>query len=236
MACRLDLMRVLSRLIGVSLASLVLMCVLPLGAGAIDQRAFRAPEARPTDHPDPARHSYTAPEAPHSPACSRHFCVHWVAESFDAPNPTDANGIKDGDGIPDYVERVLTVAEHVQSVENGRLGWREPRPDGRRGGRNNKVDVYLKDLRQTMFGYSAPDSGPGGRIRRLPERPHGYLVLDNDYDPFEYPGTTQLGDLEVTFAHEYNHILQMGYDAYEDPWFAESTAVWMEDQVYNGVD
>ncbi|MGB7587337.1 MAG: MXAN_6640 family putative metalloprotease, partial [Solirubrobacterales bacterium] len=57
-----------------------------------------------------------------------------------------------------------------------------------------------------------------------------------DYDPFEYPGTTQLDDLEVTFAHEYNHILQMGYDAYEDPWFTESTAVWMEDQVYNGVD
>ena len=40
----------------------------------------------------------------------------------------------------------------------------------------------------------------------------------------------------MTIAHEYNHILQFGYDAYEDPWFAESTAVWMEDQVYNGID
>jgi hypothetical protein len=40
----------------------------------------------------------------------------------------------------------------------------------------------------------------------------------------------------VTFAHEYCHILQMGYDAYQDAWMAESTAVWMEDQVYNGVN
>ncbi len=28
----------------------------------------------------------------------------------------------------------------------------------------------------------------------------------------------------------------MGYDAYQDPWMAESTAVWMEDQVYNGIN
>ena len=61
-------------------------------------------------------------------------------------------------------------------------------------------------------------------------------MLDNDYDPREFPGTTPDDDLEVTLAHEYNHILQFGYDAYQDAWFAESSAVWMEDQVYNGID
>ena len=40
----------------------------------------------------------------------------------------------------------------------------------------------------------------------------------------------------MTLAHEYNHILQFGYDAFQDPWFAESTATWMEDQVYNGIN
>ncbi len=40
----------------------------------------------------------------------------------------------------------------------------------------------------------------------------------------------------MTFAHEYNHILQFGYDAYQDPWFAEASATWMEDQVYNGIN
>jgi Family of unknown function (DUF6055) len=229
-------MRANLRLIGVSLASLAVLVVLPAAAQAGDQWTFRQPLARPTDRPDPARHSYTVPEAPRSPACDGRFCAHWVAEGADAPDLADENGIVDGDGIPDYVELVLKVAAHVQAVENGKLGWRAPRSDGRRGGRRDKTDVYLKELGQLLFGYAAPDPGQSPKGKRLPRRLHGYLVLDNDYNPFQYPGTRQQADLEVTFAHEYCHILQMGYDAYQDAWMAESTAVWMEDQVYNGID
>jgi len=223
-------------LIGASLASVTVLAALPVAAKAGDQWTFRQPAARPTDHPDPARHSYTVPEAPRSPACAGRFCVHWVAEGIDAPFLTDENGTGDGDGVPDYVERVLDIAVHVHAIENGKLGWREPRSDARRGGLRGKTDVYLKELGRMLFGYAAPDRGQTPKGRRLPRRLHGYLVLDNDYDPFQYPGTKPLADLEVTFAHEYCHILQMGYDAYQDAWMAESTAVWMEDQVYNGID
>jgi hypothetical protein len=229
-------MRANLRLIGASLASLAVFVVLPAAAHAGDQWTFRQPLARPTDHPDPARHSYTVPEAPRSPACAGQFCVHWVAEGIDAPSLADENGVQDGDGVPDYVERVLKVGAHVHAIENAKLGWREPRSDGRRGGRSGKTDVYLKELGRLLFGYAAPDRGQVPEGRRLPRRLHGYLVLDNDYDPFQYPGTKQEADLEVTFAHEYCHILQMGYDAYQDAWMAESTAVWMEDQVYNGIN
>ena len=162
--------------------------------------------------------------------------MHWVGEGVDAPDPADGNGVSDGDGVPDYVERVLRVAAHVHAMENGKLGWREPRSDGRRGGQRGKTDVYLKELGRLLFGYAAPDLGQQPKGNRLPRRLHGYLVLDNDYSSLQYPGTKPLADLEVTFAHEYCHILQMGYDAYQDAWFAESTAVWMEDQVYGGVD
>jgi hypothetical protein len=229
-------MRAHLRLIGASLATLAALAAAPALAQAGDQWTFRQPLARPTDHPDPARHSYTVPEAPQSPACAGHFCVHWVAEGIDAPDPADENGTADGDGVPDYVERVLRIAAHVHAVENDRLGWREPRSDGRRGGRRGKTDVYLKELGRLLFGYAAPDLDQAPKGNRLPRRLHGYLVLDNDYGPAQYPGTKPLSDLEVTFAHEYCHILQMGYDAYQDAWFAESTAVWMEDQVYGGVN
>jgi hypothetical protein len=186
---------------------------------------------RPTDSDDPNRNAYSIPEAPKSPACSSHFCVHWVEEGLDAPNLSDRNG----DGVPDFVERVLRVAERVHRVENGRLGWREPKSDGRRGGLRGKTDVYLSQIGGELFGYAAPDRGQAKK-GRIPRRLHGYLVLDNDYSAFEFPGTKPLEDLQVTFAHEYNHILQFGYDAYQDPWFAEASATWMEDQVYNGID
>ncbi|MFI5028542.1 MAG: MXAN_6640 family putative metalloprotease [Solirubrobacterales bacterium] len=229
-------MAAIRKLIGVSLTSVALLAIAPAVAGANSHWVFRAPAARPTDHPDPNRHSYSVPEAPASPACTAHFCVHWVAEGVDAPSLVDSNGVSDGDGVPDYVEHVEQVAEHVYAIENGKLGWRKPKSDGRKGGSNGKTDVYLAEIGGSLFGYAAPDKGQASKGHRLPRRLHGYLVLDNDYEPFEYPGTTPIHDLKVTFAHEYNHILQFGYDAYQDPWFAESTATWMEDQVYNGIN
>jgi hypothetical protein len=232
----------LARRLGLLVASLALLgAAAPALAGAAG--AAPAPFLKPRPRPPaaferpgeditPSRDSYTVPEAPRSPACGEHFCVHWVDQGLDAPGPKDS----DGDGIPDYVERVLAVAEHVHQVENDELGWREPLSDGTLGGGHGETDIYLSEIGPQLFGYAAPDrgqTGPGGRPSR---RLHGYLVLDNDYEPFEFPDTTQGRDLKVTLAHEYNHILQFGYDAYEDPWFAESTAVWMEDQVYNGID
>ncbi len=225
-------MRARWRLIGGSLASIALLWLVPASASAGERWVFRQPAARPTDHPDPNRNAYSVPEAPHSPACTRHFCVHWVAEGIDAPSLADS----DGDGVPDFVGRVQAVAEHVHSIENGKLGWREPRSDGRKGGGRGKTDIYLDEIGGALFGYAAPDRGQGTKAHRLPRRLHGYLVLDNNYDPREFPGTTPEHDLEVTIAHEYNHILQFGYDAYQDAWFAESSAVWMEDEVYNGID
>jgi len=211
-----------------------------LAAGAVAAPApFLKPRPRPTaafERPatdiQPGRNSYTVPEAPKSPDCGAHFCVHWVDQGLDAPRPKDTNG----DGIPDYVERVLAVAEQVHEIENEKLGWREPLSDGTLGGGDGETDVYLAEIGPQLFGYAAPDRGQAGPRGRSSRHLYGYLVLDNDYEPFEFPNTTQSRDLKVTFAHEYNHILQFGYDAYEDPWFAESTAVWMEDQVYNGIN
>ncbi len=239
-------------LVGFSAAALVLLASLPAAAAASigledaapslaspSQKPFLAPQprptearTRPTDDPDPNRNAYAVPEAPKSPRCSPHFCVHWVAEGIDAPSLADS----DGNGVPNFVEQVLRVAERVHEVENEKLGWREPKSDGRRGGGRGGTDIYLSQIGGELFGYAAPDRGQMSREHRIPRRLHGYLVLDNDYSAFEFPGTTAAQDLQVTLAHEYNHILQFGYDAFQDPWLAESSATWMEDEVYNGID
>jgi hypothetical protein len=239
-------------LVGLSAAAVALLAALPgvafASPGVADaipslasnaQKPFMTPKprptesrGRPTDDPDPNRNAYSVPEAPASPACGPNFCVHWVGEGLDAPNLTDTNG----NGVPDFVEKVMRVAEHVHAIENGKLGWREPKSDGHLGGGNGKTDIYLAQIGGELFGYASPDPDQGTKGHPLPRRLHGYLVLDNDYSAFEFPGTTPSHDLEVTLAHEYNHILQFGYDAFQDLWFAESSATWMEDQVYNGIN
>ncbi|HEX5713376.1 MAG TPA: MXAN_6640 family putative metalloprotease [Solirubrobacterales bacterium] len=239
-------------LVGFSVAATLLLAAAPAAAApgpglaeavpslaSPSQKPFIVPQPRPTearqrptDDPDPNRNAYSVPEAPKSPRCSRHFCVHWVAEGIDAPSLADG----DGNGVPNFVEQVVKIAEQVHEVENERLGWREPKSDGRKGGGRGKTDIYLSQIGGELFGYAAPDRGQDSKEHRIPRRLHGYLVLDNDYSPFEFPGTKPLEDLQVTLAHEYNHILQFGYDAYQDPWFAESTATWMEDQVYDEID
>jgi hypothetical protein len=241
------------QLAGLSVAALALLAAIPAVARASSpglaeavpslpsrsQKPFIAPKprptdvrARPTDDPDPNRNAYSVPEAPRSPACGAHFCVHWVAEGLDAPDLADSNR----DGVPDFVQRVRRTAEHVHEVENERLGWAEPKSDGRLGGGRGKTDIYLAQIGGELFGYASPDPDQETKEHPQPRRQHGYLVLDNDYSAFEFPRTTPGKDLMVTLAHEYNHILQFGYDAYQDLWFAEASATWMEDQVYGGID
>jgi hypothetical protein len=161
------------------------------------------------------------------PYCTLHFCIHWVDSTDDAPSLADNNG----NGVPDYVETMDGVFEHVYDVENTQLGWRPPKPDGSLGG-NDKTDVYIKQLGPSqIFGYSAPD--PGQRTNSQ----SAYLVMDNDYRQSEYPRySNPLPPMEVTAAHEYNHVLQFNYDVLQDTWLFESTAVWMEDKVYDDVN
>ncbi len=240
------------QLAGISAMALILLAAVPAMAqaqtdlaGAVStisspfQKPFVAPRPRPTetrwrptDRPDPNHSEYTVAEAARSPACGAHFCVHWVARSLDRPSLTDSNG----NGIPDYVEKVLTVAEHVHTIENGELGWQEPVSDGALGGGRGLTDIYLTEIGSNIFGYTSPDTKQASPANPVPRHLHAYMVLDNDYSPFEFPGTSATNDLEVTIAHEYNHVLQFGYDAFQDPWFAESSAVWMEDQVYGEVN
>jgi hypothetical protein len=164
--------------------------------------------------------------------CSAHFCVHWVASGRDAPDLTDGNG----NGVPDWVENVAGVAENVYSVENVQLGWRTPKSDGTRGGGGpGKTDIYLADIGGSgIYGYTAPDPNEQGTSGG--HSLYSYLVLDNDFASAQFPQySTPVDPLDVTLAHEYNHVLHFTYDALEDTWMFEATAVWMEGKVYQPV-
>jgi hypothetical protein len=209
----------------------------PEMGGAQRERA-RSLLARPTDGgSDPLGDGYP-PAAPIASAQSAHFCVFWVnAPGFpDAPSLTDANGVADTDGVPDFVELVLDIAEQSYGVEvaPGPMGWTAPKPDKTGCGTDPsaRTDIYLKQLGDKgLFGYQTVDPGQG-RARSQ----YGYLVLDNDYSEREYGYADPAIPLSVTAAHEYNHVLQVTYDTFQDTWFLEATATWSEEQVFPDVN
>jgi hypothetical protein len=177
---------------------------------------------------------YEVPEQ--APLCSDHFCVHWVKTTDDAPPLADANH----NGRPDYVETMSQVFEHVYAVENVQLGWKPPKSDGSLGCGDNapencagKTDVYIKEIgSQGIYGYAAPDPDQNSFHQ------YAYLVMDDDYNATQFPRYEgdPLQPMEVTAAHEYNHVLQFNYDTAQDTWMFESTATWMEDRVYTDVN
>ena len=197
-----------------------------------DRDTARAILARPEDPDDRYGDSYTVDD---ESECSANFCVHWVETTPDAPDLDDDNGTDDGDGVPDVVEEALASAEDSFAVENTALGWAEPLSDGARGGGGpGLTDVYLLETGGAYFGYASPDEGQGGAVSR-----YAYLVLDEDMAEFVDAQLTALEALQATMAHEYNHVLQFTYDSKDfvpNLWMLESTATWMEEQVYPAIN
>jgi hypothetical protein len=172
---------------------------------------------RPTDK---SSREYFGKEAPSSPACNERFCVHWTNSRRNAPSSSG------------FLSQVSTAVERSYDVENGTLGWKKAKSDGRLGARrgaggDGQVDVYVTNLGRNLYGYAANDPGQKGSRR------YAYLVLDNDYRGFPTP---PVQSMRVTVAHEYNHILQFGYDTFEDLWLFESTATWAEEKVFPEID
>ncbi|MEO7198506.1 MAG: MXAN_6640 family putative metalloprotease [Solirubrobacterales bacterium] len=181
--------------------------------GGANRRRGKAILTRPTDR---GSAEYFGPEAKRSPICDASFCVHWTNRGKNAPSS------------PQFVNEVIAATKLSHSVENGELGWREPKSDDtlgsrRSAGRKGQVDVYITDLGPRLYGYATPDPHQDG------SRTFAYLVLDNSYTGFPSP---PIPSMQVTVAHEYNHILHFNYDTFEDLWMFESTAVWAEEQVY----
>ncbi len=195
-----------------------------------DRAEANAILARPDDGAnDRYEDGYEVDEADESPYCDADFCVHWVEDGEDAPDLTDTGGAP---GVPDFVEDTLASAQDSFEVENGDLDWVEPLTDGTRGGGGAGLsDVYLLETNGDYFGYASPDEGQAGETSKF-----GYMVLDEDFEEFTDDELTASEALQATMAHEYNHVLQFTYDAREESWMLESTATWMEEQVYPDIN
>lgn len=132
-----------------------------------------------------------------------------VGEQFDS----------DGDGISDIIEVTAEAAEESWDIIIDDMGYDEPNEDG------SKLIVILDDNDQYL------STGALG-ITSLLSNGNPYVAIDpwmsDDY-------------LQVTMAHEFFHAIQFGYDSgfaysYQGINFAEATATWVEDLIYDTVN
>jgi hypothetical protein len=204
------------------------------GLSPSERREARALLARPSDGgSDPEGNGWGVSEAPASPVCDDHICIHWVDTTADAP-PAG------------WLVEVQNVAMNVWATEIDSFGFRAPKSDltsTNNGGQGQppedagKLDIYLTNLGEDgVFGYCTtddPNTKRGSRYRFFDFS--AYCVLDDDFLDFGTAHTPQ-EFLKVTFAHEFKHASQFAYDAAEDLWLMEGDATWVEDEVYDEVN
>lgn len=130
----------------------------------------------------------------------------------------------DGDGVPDFAQLVATYTEDVLGFYED-AGFRAPLSDEGRGG-SDAMDVYLVDFAGNADGAYTAESCTSGE----PKQCSGYFVMENDFAGYGY--SSRESAVSVLTSHELFHAVQAAYDAEEDVWFSEGTAVWAE-QLYD---
>jgi hypothetical protein len=185
-------------------------------------------------------HTYlTPPTFYNSPG--GHFKIWYVTTGSDRPgagrtDPVDANN----SGVPDWVEQCADFFDQSWRTVVDTLGYRGPPVDFQfhaqyvsgnlDDGGDNRYDVYVLDIGAGIAGYTAPETVTSGR--QLPS----YIVVDNDFVGVKNTLAEAIDLLRATAAHELFHAVQFGYDANEDIYWFEQTAVWMEEQVFDAVN
>jgi len=200
-----------------------------------DQERARFILQRPGDTSDPYDPDEDIDDLIEAPLpysrCSEDICVHYTESGRHAPKQSDGNP----DTVPPYV---LQVRDTMQEIHDDYIaaGYRPEKGDGSLGGGSNHTDIYLGDIGgENLYGYCTSDD---------PNNPNvtgdfsvwAYCALDDDYDELQFPTNTPTENMQVTAAHEYFHAVQYAYDAYEDGWILESTAAWVEDEMFDAVN
>jgi hypothetical protein len=192
--------------------------------------------ARPTD-PDGDWPDYTQHLLPQL-YNTTHFVLHWTNGSdggdfLDAPPLNDTNG----DGCPDYINQTAEIFEQVWDFEINQRGFLIPptdetRPNDTNGSNpDSRYDVFI--LNTLAHGYLGLCYAEGEANE---SSWYSYIVVENDFGPptdWEMPALDQM---RAVAAHEFFHAVQFAYDVFEQRWWMETTATYMEDETYPDVN
>ncbi|MCH8068369.1 MAG: T9SS type A sorting domain-containing protein [Candidatus Marinimicrobia bacterium] len=173
------------------------------------------------------------------------FRFHYTMSGLDRVDPTGS----DGDGIPDYINRMAEIFQTVVDTIIETYGFTPPPGDGwySNNGGDELYDIYVMSQDNGVYGYVQPENpanndGNNENSEVTEENAFtSYMVLRNNYEGFYdvsniYGPISELEAVQVTVAHEFFHVIQFGYDGWEAVWLLEATATWMEDEVFDDVN
>jgi hypothetical protein len=151
------------------------------------------------------------------------FILHWTDDgsSVDHVPPQDL----DGNGTPDIVEGFAEAFEYVWKFLINTTGFPAPPSDASESNdalnRNpdGKYDVFIYCF--GYWGYAYPEQWPNSPS-------YSHIGVRNSL------GNPKLR--QVVAAHEFFHAIQFVYDCAEEPWWQETTATYMEGEVYPDVN
>ncbi|MFQ5905836.1 MAG: hypothetical protein ACE5JA_04610 [bacterium] len=138
-----------------------------------------------------------------------HFKFHWTSEGSDSVARW-------------YVESLAVYAESSWSYEVDNLGWDAPPADYDSGG-DSLYDIYVFDI---------PSSGVLGYVQT--ERPGPDTLQEDATSWMAIDYRVGSSYRKSTVAHEFNHSCQFSYSWREEQSWYENSAVWAQDEVYDG--
>jgi hypothetical protein len=171
------------------------------------------------------------PKLPSSYVSSQgRFRIHFTTAGLNKVPKEDS----DFSGIPDFIEEAARSLEFAYKILIDQLGYNPPPDD--RGVDGPEWDVYLTDI-PGSYGWTDTEY----RISRAPDIYTSYIRMDNDY---AHTPTRGLDGLRVTTAHEFFHMVQLGYNGrdedddgeFDDVFLMEAASTWVEDEVYDSIN
>lgn len=185
------------------------------------------PGARPTD-PTAAQEIRYPDGADVRRHCTTRVCVNWVRNGTHAPPISD----DDNDGVPNLVEELVGAYSQAESVEIEQLAFAEPLPDSdsRDQGFDDRTDVYLADIDRQGYCLSDDPELREAIASSTHTEASVFCLIDNDLS--SHSGGLA-DELRREAARTLFEAIAAAYDALEDEWFAQASATWISDVVFD---
>ena len=133
------------------------------------------------------------------------------------------------------MDKIAYYFDYSFNVQTELLGFKKPLntyldPDY---SGSSKFNIYVLELGDNILGYCTVDWEKTYRAEALGPfmgTSPAYIAMHSNMAKF---GTNVEESIKSTASHEFFHAIQFAYNLFSESWWMETTAMWMEDMVFD---